>query len=84
MWVLLGEMFPNRIRGAAMSVATAVNWIANFLVSATFPVLAALSLSVAYGFYAVSALVAFFLVRRFVRETSGVEIEDMRSSAAAE
>ncbi|MDY5129850.1 sugar porter family MFS transporter [Actinotignum urinale] len=84
MWVLLGEMFPNRIRGAAMSVATAVNWIANFLVSATFPVLAALSLSVAYGFYAVSALVAFFLVRRFVRETSGVEIEDMRSSVAAE
>ena len=52
MWVLLGEMFANRIRAKALAVATAVNWIANFVVSVSFPWLQSLGLGIAYGVYA--------------------------------
>ena len=48
-WVLLGEMFNNRIRAYALSVATAAQWIANYIVSHTFPMLAGISLGLAYG-----------------------------------
>ena len=76
-WVLLGEMFPNKIRAAAMSVAVASNWIANFIVSETFPGLVGVSLGLAYGLFTVGALVSFFYVLRYVKETKGVQLEDM-------
>lgn len=74
-WVLISEMFPNRIRGAAVGVATAANWIANFLVSATFPALADWNLSFTYGAYAVMAALSFFVVWKFVTETRGRTLE---------
>ncbi|MBT1017994.1 sugar porter family MFS transporter [Canibacter sp. lx-72] len=77
MWVMLGEMFPNKIRGAALAIAGFVQWFANFLVTQTFPQLAEFSLGLAYGLYAAFALISFFLVWKFVRETRGVELEDM-------
>ncbi|MFC7404086.1 sugar porter family MFS transporter [Georgenia alba] len=77
MWVMLGEMFPNRIRATAVAVATAFNWVANFTVSTTFPVLSEIGLSFAYGLYAACAAISFFLVHRFVSETKGRELEDM-------
>lgn len=77
MWVMLGEMFPNKIRGAALAVAGFVQWFANFMVTQTFPPLADFSLGLAYGLYATFALVSFFLVLKFVRETRGVDLEDM-------
>ncbi|RAK51326.1 sugar porter family MFS transporter [Phenylobacterium deserti] len=78
MWVLLGEMFPNQFRGSALAVAGFAQWIANFAISVSFPAMAAgLGLAVTYGFYAVSALISFFLVRFMVRETAGRELEDM-------
>jgi hypothetical protein len=50
MWVLLGEMFPNRMRGAALLVTGATNWIMNFVVSVTFlPLLNAAGLASAYA-----------------------------------
>src|SRR6185295_18386966 len=56
MWVLLGEMFPNRLRGAALAVAGATNWAANFLVTVTFlPLLKGAGLSTAYALYAAAA-----------------------------
>ncbi|MFE0756015.1 sugar porter family MFS transporter [Inquilinus sp. NPDC058860] len=76
-WVLLGEMFSNRIRAYALAVAAAAQWAANFVVSETFPSLASAGLGVAYGIYAVMALLSFLFVSRAVRETRGRELEEM-------
>ncbi|MEX5302032.1 sugar porter family MFS transporter [Kocuria sabuli] len=78
MWVLLGEMFPNRIRGAALAVAGFVQWIANWLVTVTFPTLADFSLGLAYGLYAFFGLVSLIFTIKMVRETTGIELEDMQ------
>lgn len=78
MWVLLGEMFPNQLRGAALAVSGAANWVTNFLVTVTFlPLLKVLGLSGAYGLYAFAALVSFFFVWAAVRETKGKTLEEM-------
>jgi SP family sugar:H+ symporter-like MFS transporter len=78
MWVMLGEMFPNQMRGSALAVAGFAQWIANFAISVSFPAMAAgLGLVVTYGFYAVSALVSYFLVQAWVKETRGRELEEM-------
>ncbi|MDQ4088532.1 MAG: sugar porter family MFS transporter [Pseudomonadota bacterium] len=78
MWVMLGEMFPNQIRGSALAVAGFFQWFSNYLIAQTFPVMAReLGLALSYSFYAVSAVISFFLVQRFVRETKGKELEQM-------
>jgi sugar porter (SP) family MFS transporter len=77
-WVLLGEMFPNRIRGAALGLAAAAQWIANCLITASFPALGDFSLGVAYGFYAICAVLSFLFVYRWVQETKGMHLEDMQ------
>jgi MFS transporter, SP family, sugar:H+ symporter len=74
-WVLLGEMFPNRIRAKALGVAAGAQWIANFAVTLTFPPLAAVSLVLTYGLYALFALLSLVLVLAFVPETKGVALE---------
>ncbi|OBG89931.1 MFS transporter [Mycobacterium sp. E136] len=76
-WVLLGEMFPNRIRGAALGLAAAAQWLANCAITASFPALGDFSLGVAYGFYALCAALSFFFVWKFVAETKGKHLEDM-------
>lgn len=76
-WVLLGEMFSNRIRAYALAVAAAAQWVANFVVSETFPSLASAGLGIAYGLYAVMALLSLVFVARAVRETRGRELEEM-------
>lgn len=83
MWVMLGEMFPNAIRATAVSVASAFNWVANFAVSTTFPVLSNASLTLAYGIYAAFALLSFFFVLARVAETKGRELEDMGEDTRA-
>lgn len=78
MWVMLGEMFPNQIRGSALAIAGFAQWIANFGISVSFPAMAAgLGLMPTYGFYAVSAFASFFFVRAMVRETRGRTLEEM-------
>ena len=78
MWVMLGEMFPNQIRGSALAVAGFFQWFANYLIAQSFPVMASrLGLATSYTFYAVSAVISFFLVQKFVRETKGKELEQM-------
>jgi len=74
---MLGEMFPNQMRGSALAVAGFAQWIANFAISVSFPSMAAKSLPMTYGFYALSALVSFFLVQKLVQETRGKELEAM-------
>lgn len=77
-WVLLGEMFNNKIRAAALSLAAALQWVANFAVSTTFPpITLQLGLGVAYGGYAFFAAVSFFFVLTLVKETKGRELEAM-------
>ncbi|KAA0020085.1 sugar porter family MFS transporter [Antrihabitans cavernicola] len=76
-WVLLGEMFPNRIRGAALSLAAAGQWAANWAITVSFPSLKSFSLGFAYGMYALFALISLAFVSRFVRETKGMALEDM-------
>jgi len=77
-WVLLGEIFNNRIRGAALAAAASAQWIANFAITMTFPILlGSVGLAGAYGFYTLSALISIFFVLRFVSETRGKRLEDM-------
>jgi MFS transporter, SP family, sugar:H+ symporter len=77
-WVLLGEMFNNRIRAYALAVAAAAQWIANYIVSQTFPTLAGINLGVAYGTYTLMALLSLVFVLAKVRETRGLELEEMK------
>lgn len=78
MWVMLGEMFPNPIRGSALAVCGFVQWFTNYLIAQSFPVMAKnLGLTVSYTFYAVAAVISFFLVQRLVHETRGKELEQM-------
>ncbi|WP_150460952.1 sugar porter family MFS transporter [Nesterenkonia ebinurensis] len=81
MWLMLGEMFPNRIRAVALGVASAFNWGSNFLISSLFPQMAELSLVFAYAFYGISALVSLVFVLKWVPETKAREIEDMEERA---
>ena len=78
MWVMLGEMFPNQIRGSALAVAGFFQWFANYLIAQTFPIMAVgIGLAASYTFYAVCAVISFFLVQAFVKETKGKELEEM-------
>jgi SP family sugar:H+ symporter-like MFS transporter len=76
-WVLLGEMFPNRIRAAALGVAAGAQWIANWAVTVSFPALSAWNLPLTYAGYAFFAVVSFFFVARWIGETKGRTLEEM-------
>ncbi len=76
-WVLLGEMFNNRIRAFALGLAAAAQWISNFLISQTFPTLADIGLGVAYGLYTAFAVLSFLFVLKYLKETNGRQLEDM-------
>ena len=79
MWVMLGEMFPNQIRGSGLAVSGFAQWMANFGITMTFPImLGTIGLTGAYGFYAISAAVSVLFVWAMVRETKGMELEDMQ------
>ena len=78
MWVMLGEMFPNQIRGSALAVCGFAQWTANYIIAQAFPIMASgLGLAVSYSFYAVCAVISYFLVKAFIKETAGKELEEM-------
>jgi MFS transporter, SP family, sugar:H+ symporter len=78
MWVMLGEMFPNQIRGSGLAIAGFAQWIANAAISVSFPSLAVSpGLVWTYMGYALFAAISFFFVRKMVHETKGRELEDM-------
>jgi SP family sugar:H+ symporter-like MFS transporter len=77
MWVLLGEMFPNKIRATALGIGSAANWVANFIVTISFPALSQFNLTVTYGIYALFALISFFFVLSKIPETKGRSLEEM-------
>ncbi|MFI9770324.1 sugar porter family MFS transporter [Streptomyces sp. NPDC052415] len=76
-WVFLGEMFPNRIRAAALGVAAAAQWIANWAITASFPSLADWNLSATYVIYTVFAALSIPFVLKYVKETKGKALEEM-------
>ncbi|WP_326618269.1 sugar porter family MFS transporter [Streptomyces decoyicus] len=76
-WVFLGEMFPNKIRAAALGVAACAQWIANWAITASFPSLSDWNLSGTYVIYAVFALLSIPFVLKFVKETKGKALEEM-------
>jgi sugar porter (SP) family MFS transporter len=76
-WVMLGEMFPNRVRAAALGVAAAAQWIANWVITASFPSLSGWNLTATYVIYAAFALLSIPFVLRFVPETKGKALEEM-------
>jgi MFS transporter, sugar porter (SP) family len=79
MWVMLGEMFPNQIRGSGLAVAGLAQWTANFLITWTFPMLlAGIGLAAAYGIYTFFAVLSVFFVLKFVHETKGKALEQMQ------
>lgn len=81
-WVLLGEMFPNRIRAAALGLAAAGQWVANWLITVSFPELRS-HLGLAYGFYGLCAVLSGLFVWKWVMETKGVSLEDMHGAIVA-
>lgn len=80
MWVMLGEMFPNQMRGAALAVSGLSQWLSNFLITMTFPImLTGIGLRGAYGIYAAFALISIFIVMAIVKETKGKTLEQMKA-----
>ena len=78
MWVMLGEMFPNQIRGSGLAVSGLSQWSTNFVITMTFPILlASIGLGGAYGIDAVFAVISIGFVAWFVHETKGIELESM-------
>lgn len=79
MWIMLGEMFPNQIRGSGLAVSGLAQWLANFAITMTFPImLVGIGLGGAYGFYAICSIASIFFILKFVKETKGIELEDMK------
>lgn len=83
-WVLLSEIFPNRIRGRAMAVAVAAQWISNYFISWTFPMMDKSSFLIerfhhgfAYWIYGVMGILAALFMWRLVPETKGKTLEEM-------
>ena len=85
-WVLLSEIFPNKIRGQAMAIAVAAQWLANYLVSWTFPMMDKSSYlndlfhhGFAYWVYALMAILSALFITKFVPETKGKTLEEMNN-----
>ncbi|MGM0473055.1 MAG: MFS transporter, partial [Bacteroidota bacterium] len=80
-WVVLSEIFPNRIRGAAMAIATTSLWIASFVLTFTFPFLnRALHASGTFWLYAFICMAGFLFIRGRLPETKGKSLEEIEKS----
>jgi MFS transporter, SP family, arabinose:H+ symporter len=80
-WIVLSEIFPNRIRGLALSAATIALWIADFIVASTFPVMSdSLGTSSTLYIYALFCAVSFVYVLLKVPETKGKSLEEIERS----
>nr|WP_242403554.1 MFS transporter [Asaia platycodi] len=89
-WILVSEIFPNRLRSIGMSLAVASNWVMNFIVAQSFPMLAgnATLNAVFHGafsmwLFAALCLASMLFVLRFVPETKGVSLEKIEETLLA-
>jgi SP family xylose:H+ symportor-like MFS transporter len=76
-WVLISEIFPNKIRGQAVAIAVAAQWAANYFISSTYPMMMEFSGGMTYGFYGLMSVLSAIFVRKFVPETKGKTLEQM-------
>lgn len=76
-WVVLSEIFPNRIRGAAMAIAVAVQWLANFTITSFYPYMMEVSGAMTYGFYGLMCVLSGLFVWKFLPETKGKTLEEL-------
>lgn len=76
-WVLISELFPNKIRGKAVAVAVAAQWAANYFISSTYPAMMEFSSGGTYWFYGIMSIISFFFVWKMVPETKGKTLEEM-------
>lgn len=82
-WVLLAEIFPNRVRGLAMSMSTLALWIACFVLTYTFPLLnAGLGAAGSFLLYGIICALGFLFVLRKVPETKGITLEALEQQLA--
>lgn len=76
-WVLISEIFPNKIRGQAVAIAVSAQWAANYLISSTYPPMMEFSGAVTYGFYGLMAVISAIFVWKMVPETKGKSLEEV-------
>lgn len=78
-WVLISEIFPNKIRGQAVAFSVAFQWIANYVISSTYPAMMEYSGALTYGFYGLMAVLSALFVWKMVPETKGKSLEEMEN-----
>src|SRR5690606_33420510 len=84
-WVVLSEIFPNKIRGAAMSVATLMLWAACYLLTLTFPIFMEwLNAANTFWIYAVICILGFLVILKYLPETKGVSLEELEQKLVGE
>ena len=83
-WVLISEIFPNKIRNKAMAIAVATQWIANYLVAQTFPILSenpalkdATNGAFPFWIYGFMCIVTIIFIIKLIPETKGKSLEEM-------
>ncbi|AUP80476.1 D-xylose transporter XylE [Flavivirga eckloniae] len=76
-WVLISEIFPNKIRSQAVAIAVAAQWAANFFISSTYPPMMEFSSGGTYLFYGIMSVISAIFIWKFVPETKGKTLEEM-------
>jgi MFS transporter, SP family, xylose:H+ symportor len=76
-WVLISEIFPNKIRGKAVAIAVAAQWAANYFISSTYPAMMEFSGGFTYGFYGLMSILSLLFVWKIIPETKGKTLEEM-------
>ena len=85
MWVLISEIFPNRVRGLATSIAVLSLWVANFILQSTFPlIMEALSIAATFWIYAGICVLGVIFIKLYIPETKGKTLEEIESSLSVE
>ncbi|KHF37937.1 D-xylose transporter XylE [Halalkalibacter okhensis] len=78
-WVLISEIFPNKIRGQAVAIAVAAQWAANYFISSTYPAMMEFSGGLTYSFYGIMSLISAIFIWKFVPETKGRSLEELET-----
>ncbi len=82
-WVVLSEIYPNRIRGAAMSIGATAHWFANFLLTFSFPAIKeTVGWASNFWLYGIICLLGFMVLFFFLPETKGKTLEDIEREIA--
>jgi MFS family permease len=85
MWVLISEIFPNRVRGLATSIAVLSLWVANFILQSTFPIIKeALSIATTFWIYAGVCVLGVIFIKLYIPETKGKTLEEIESSLSVD